>query len=303
MAVVCLAVYAMRTRFELVLVGDSEKFLRAAGEEAINEIVTLERLLTRFRPDSDIGRINRLAAHQPIRVDARTFRLLQRARRLAQETNGAFDITVGTWWERQADATTLVSSENLLLDETAMTVKLAREGVQIDLGGIGKGYALERAAAILHDAGVENALVHGGTSSVFAFGRDPDGDLWRVAVAYPFGNAPAAKIPLDGCGLSVSATLPAKGNRTVNPKTGEPVQHTALAAVVLPSPTEAEAWSTALLVSGKEGLTLFQRQRPEGLALVVGSDGQIWQTPEDAVSKCTRLNLQQVMDTQTTRSV
>jgi thiamine biosynthesis lipoprotein len=272
MAVVLLATYAMRTRFELVLVGDDEPFLRAAGEEALNEIAELERLLSRFRSDSDIGRINRFAALESVRVDARTFRLLQQAKRLWEATEGAFDITLGTWRHSQK-ATSLADA--IFLDEAAMTVRLADEGVRLDLGGIGKGYALERAANLLRLSGVESAFLHSGTSSVFAFGCDQNGEPWRVAIAHPVNDEPIATVTLSGCGLSVSATTPAEGRRTVDPQTGEPVRRTLLAAVVLPSPTEAEAWSTALLVSGEKGLTLFQRQCPTGWALVVRSDGQI----------------------------
>jgi len=101
MIAVRLATYAMRTRFEVVLVGEEPRFLRSAGEEALGEVEELERLLSRFEEDSDIGRINRMAAFVPVRVDARTFSLLQRAVALSVQTNGAFDVTVGTWWRSE----------------------------------------------------------------------------------------------------------------------------------------------------------------------------------------------------------
>jgi thiamine biosynthesis lipoprotein len=274
MTVVLLATYAMRTRFELVLVGDDETFLRAAGEEALREIAELERLLSRFRNDSDIGRINRLAAFQPVRVDARTFRLLQQALLLSHATEGAFDITLGTW-RRSGKAKSVANA--IVLDEAAITVRLTDESVQLDLGGIGKGYALERAAQILRDAGVESAFLHGGTSSVFAFGHSVDGESWRVAIAHPVSGQALATIPLDDFGLSVSESTSVEGRRTVDPLTGETVQRNLLAAVVLPSPTDAEAWSTALLVLGEEGLLLFERHNPNGWALLVGNEGKIWQ--------------------------
>ncbi len=275
MVTVRLATYAMRTRFELVLVGKNEPFLRAAGEEALREIVELERLLSRFRLDSDVGRINRWAAHQPVRVDARTFRLLQQAIGLSKQTDGAFDITVGGWWSSVINQTTkaVVGSEHILLDEPTQSVRLRHEGIQLDLGGIGKGYALERAALLLREAGVENAFLHGGTSSAFAFGRDEEGNPWRVAISHPLNDQVLTVVCLDHQGLSVSAAGQRRSTQpTVHPRTGEVATGTQLAAVVLPSPTEAEAWSTALLILGFNGLSLFQQRCPQGWALVV--DGE-----------------------------
>jgi thiamine biosynthesis lipoprotein len=274
MTVVLLATYAMKTRFELVLVGDDETFLRAAGEEALREIAELEQLLSRFRNDSDIGRINRLAASQPVRIDARTFRLLQQALLLSHATEGAFDITLGTW--RHSGKVKSVA-DAILLDEAMMTVRLTDESVQLDLGGIGKGYALERAAQILKDAGVESAFLHGGTSSVFAFGHNADGETWKVAISHPANGQILTTVTLDDFGLSVSESIPTEGRKTVDPQTGEVVQKNLLAAVVLPSPTDAEAWSTALLVLGEKGLPLFQHHNPNGWALLVGSEGKICQ--------------------------
>ena len=275
---VLLATYAMRTRFELVLVGDDETFLRAAGEEALREIAELERLLSRFRSDSDIGRINSLAASQPVRVDARTFRLLQQALLLSHATEGAFDITLGTW-RRLGKAKSVADA--ILLDEATMAVQLTDENVQLDLGGIGKGYALQRAAQILRNAGVENAFLHGGTSSVFAFGHNADGENWKVVIAHPISGQALAIVSLDDCGLSVSESTTIEGRRIIDPQTGETVQQNLLAAVVLPSPIDAEAWSTALLVLGEEGLSLFQHHNPNGWTLLVSSKGKIYQ-----VGKC-----------------
>ncbi len=283
MATVLLATYAMRTRFEFVLVGDEERFLRAVGEEALREVEELERLLSRFRADSDISRINRQGARQPVRVDARTFRLLQCALLLSHQTEGAFDITVGSWWRERGQPTEgkpPIGAHLVSLDEETQSVRLLQEGVQLDLGGIGKGYALERAAALLQDAGVANAFLHGGTSSVFAFGCDEEGKLWRVAVRHPTRDQTLTIVTLDRCGLSVSANDPTRSTQpTVHPRAGEAVTGVLLAAVVLPSPTDAEAWSTALMVLGAEGLQLFHQQHPHGWALVATADSQVISKP------------------------
>ncbi len=291
MATVLLATYAMRTRFEFVLVGDEKPFLRAVGEEALREVEELERLLSRFRADSDISRINRQGARQPVRVDARTFRLLQRALLLSHQTEGAFDITVGGWWRERGQPTEEkppIGAHLVSLDEESQSVRLLQEGVQLDLGGIGKGYALERAAALLQGAGVANAFLHGGTSSAFAFGCDEEGKLWRVAVRHPTSDQILAIVALDRCGFSVSANDPTRSTRpTVHPRTGEAVTGALLAAVVLPSPTDAEAWSTALLVLGAEGLQLFHQQHPDCWALIVTADGQVKSTGQpNGLSLC-----------------
>jgi len=278
MIAVRLATYAMRTRFEVVLVGEEPRFLRSAGEEALGEVEELERLLSRFEEDSDIGRINRMAAFVPVRVDARTFSLLQRAVALSVQTNGAFDVTVGTWWrsEKAGGGNVPVGFWHLLLEETTRCVRLAHAGVQVDLGGIGKGYALERAAALLMQAGIEHAFLHGGTSSAFSWGHDENGRAWQVAIAHPLTQEVLATVPLNFRGLSVSVADPTRStNPTIDPRTGIPVRHTLLAAVLLPSPTDSEAWSTALLVLGEEGLSLFQHYYPDGWALLLTSDGRI----------------------------
>lgn len=310
MLVVQLACYAMRTRFELVLVGEDEHHLRAAGELALSEIVTMERLLSRFRPDSDIGRANALAARQPVRIDARTFNLLRRALQLSQETDGVFDITIAPLlrcWsiadkrseppmpEEVADAKSFVGASHVLLDEETMTVRFDRDGMMLDLGGIGKGYAIERATQLLQESGVENALLHGGTSTIYAFGHDPDGNAWQAAVAHPLNGEILTTVTLNGQALSVSVVRergmgikerekaieanssllpnPQSPALIIDPRTGYPVTQTLQAAIVLPSPTDAEAWSTALLVMGKEGVDDFCHRHPEGWAFVLDETG------------------------------
>jgi len=119
--------------------------------------------------------------------------------------------------------------------------------------------------------------LHGGTSSVFAFGSNADGESWKVAISHPVNRQILATVTLDSWGLSVSEGTPTEGRKIVDPLTGEIVQRNLLAAVVLPSPTDAEAWSTALLVLGEEGLPLFERHNPNGWALLVGNEGKIWQ--------------------------
>ena len=274
-----LALEAMATRFELVLHGDDAVRLRAAGEEALEEIKRLEAQLSFYRPSSEISRINTRAADGPVRVEPRLFRLLQTAQRLHAATDGAFDLTVAPlmrcWGfvggmghhpdpEALADARSRTGMHLVTLDEDAFTVAFERPGVLLDLGAIGKGYAIEEAAQILVDTGVKRAFLHGGTSTVHAIGTPLDEDCWKVAIPHPDADAASpdaddilAVVSLEDEALSVSAVwgkaFEADGKtygHVLDPRSGHPVEGALLTAVAGPSATTCDALSTALLVLG-----------------------------------------------------
>lgn len=290
----------MGTRFELALPGDSGPAeaarLRAAGEEALDEIERLDRQLSRFRADSEIAALNDRAGQEMMRIDPRLFRLLERLRGLWEETGGAFDPTVGplmrawgfdrasgAWPEARAAETAraLTGMEALELSADDCSARLARNGMELDLGGAGKGYALDEAMGLLEDLGVEHALLHGGTSSVVARGESGDGP-WRVAVADPRHPQEALAVATlsDDARLGVSAVhgkafIGPDGRlcgHVLDPRSGRPVSGARLAAVLLPSATDADAWSTALLVLGRSGLESLAR-RPGAAALLLEEDG------------------------------
>lgn len=281
-ATVQLACDAMATRFELVLHGPNAIALRAAGEEAINEIHRVEADLSVYRADSQIAAINRGAARAPVRVTPEVFRLIESAILLSHATDGAFDITVGpllkAWGFMQGSgqlpdpedisrAMKCVGSSLIELDPDRFQVGFREPGVMLDLGSIGKGYALDRAVEVLREAGVVSALLHGGTSTSIAIGTPPDCPAWRVAIdpprlegapePDPSTRKPIAIIDLHEESLSVSAVW-GKGFRSgdrfyghvIDPRLGRPVEGTLLSAVVLPSAAESDALSTALLVRG-----------------------------------------------------
>ena len=286
----------MATRFEIVLHGVNPVALRAAGEEALGEVDRVEALLSLYRNTSEIAHINARAAHEPVRVSPPVFRLLEQARGLSEETGGAFDITIaplvrcwgfmgGTGQMPSPDAVVAASEKvgwHLVdLDPPNFTVRFAREGVMLDLGALGKGYAIERAAEILRDDGVTSAILHGGTSTVHAIGHPPDSDAWKIAIERPVedSNLPPsllATVPLKDESLSVSAIWGRSfqsGDKTyghvIDPRTGQPVEAALLSAVALPSATETDALSTALLTLGTEGLQQIASLRPGIRCLVV----------------------------------
>jgi thiamine biosynthesis lipoprotein len=328
---VTLARLAMATRFEIVLHGTDPAALRAAGEDALNEIDRLENQLSLYRQGTEVARLNAQAAREPVRVTPTLFALLEHARKLSLESGGAFDITIAPlvrcWGfmdgtgrlpeaAKLAEARANVGMHLVQLDPAALTVRFARQGVMLDLGAIGKGYAIERAAEVLREAGVTSALLHGGTSSVYGLGSPPGMNGWKVAVRRPpgagdvehggrrdgreppetqtaaqdgsvIGLASAAEEPgtlttlrLKDEALSVSAVwgkfFQAEGRNyghVLDPRTGQPATAAVLAAVVLPSATETDALSTALLVRGAEGHDPIAALRPGMRTLLVSEEG------------------------------
>jgi thiamine biosynthesis lipoprotein len=292
-----LARHAMATRFEIVLCGADEVFLRAVGEEALDEIERLEAQLSFYRDESEISGINARAAREPVPVEPRLFQLLQRAAQLSAETDGAFDVTVAPlmrcWGfvrgtgampppEAIEEARQCVGMNLVQLDEENYTIRFAREGVTLDLGSIGKGYAIERAAQILRDYDVTSALIHGGASSIVAMGCPPDPTSWNIAIRHPLdAEQRLSVVPLCDAALSVSAVhgkmFESEGRRyghVLDPRSGYPVQSALLCAVRSTSPTDGDALSTAFLVLGEEGARRYCKQHPDvGALMALASEG------------------------------
>jgi len=292
MQTVTVARNAMATRFEIALIGENAAGLRAAGEEALAEVDRLEARLSLYRPSSEIARVNAHAAREPVRVSPSVFKLLEQARDLQRETGGAFDIAtaplVRCWGFMSGSlyvpddaeleqVRARVGMHHVLLDADTLTVRFDCEGVMIDLGAIGKGYAIDRAAEVLRDAGITRALLHGGTSTVYAIGAPPEQEGWKVGIAGAEDESKTiARVSLKDMALSVSAVWARsfevdgkKLGHVIDPRTGHPVNNALLSAVMLPSATESDALSTALLVLGLEGHDRIVKLRPGIRTLVM----------------------------------
>lgn len=284
---ISLALQAMATRFELVLEGDSAG-ARAAGEEALNEIARIEGLLSLYRQTSEVAALNLRAGAEAVCVSPELFSLLERAVALSVETRGAFDLTIAPlvrcWGfmagqgaapadEEIAVAKEAVGYELLELNSKERTVRFLRAGMMLDFGAFGKGYAIDRAIELLREAGVEAALLHGGTSTVFGMGKK-----WKVSIdGKPEGGSTLAVVELEDEALSVSAVWGksfASQGRTfghiLDARTGRPSEKAELAAVVMNSAADSDALSTALLVEGPTGLGNLRRTA-RGLVLEEGN--------------------------------
>jgi thiamine biosynthesis lipoprotein len=252
--VVRFATQAMGTRFEIVLDGDDPQRLRPIGEAALAEIEDEHARLSRFDAGSLVSHINARAARDPVPLDDDLFELLAECADAYADTDGAFDITIG--------------SGSLVVDHEQRTVRFAARGASIDLGGVGKGHALDRAADVLREHRVGCALLHGGTSTTVAIGAPPGETAWRIAVPCA-GHAPV--VHLRDTALSVSGTHERAGeaiDHVVDPRAGAPARVARRAAGIGPSARQTDIWSTALLVLGRRPPAM-----PAALATLIERSG------------------------------
>jgi thiamine biosynthesis lipoprotein len=250
----------MGTRFELVLEDGTCRDLRPAGEAALEEIEEWHRRLSRFAPDSLLSHINRTAARAPVRLDGETFALFADALEVARATDGAFDIDVGGLMGEHALGRSAAQPPSRprdprgawRLDAEAWTIQFAAPGVSLDLGAIGKGHALDCAAAVLREHEITRALLHGGTSSVLAIGAPARSEGWRVALG-PEEGASVVTLRDSALAVSDSAGQAAVGRpaHIVDPRSGRLVERAGRVAVLGPSARLADAWATALVVLGE----------------------------------------------------
>ncbi|MBI1761276.1 MAG: FAD:protein FMN transferase [Acidobacteria bacterium] len=252
---------AMGTRFELFLRGADAEHLDSVAVAVLEEIQRLDATLSRFDPRSEIARLNRDAARKPIRVDRELFALLARCQQARVLTGGYFDVTKGA---------------ALALEAETGSVRLSPAEAYIDLGAVGKGYALDCGRAILQRFGVTSALLHGGASSVLAVGAD----AWPVALRHPqTPEHSAGRIALAERALSCSAVrhVGQAQSDVVNPLTGAALNGDDACVVLAASATEAEVFSTALLAMGRAAAAQYLAAHAE-LNLAVG-----WLEPSGTV--------------------
>src|SRR5574342_132589 len=191
---------AMATIYEVFIINDDASYAQQAAHEAFNELDRLEQELSRFIPNSDIARINNLPANQPLCLGLDAFECLKLSKQISTETNGAFDVTIGPlmkcWLnpdktlrspstEELAAARRNVGMALLDLDEVQHTVTLQVSPMHVDLGAVGKGYAVDVMTNLLREWEIEMALIHGGRSSVFALGAPSEKLGWPLTLSHP----------------------------------------------------------------------------------------------------------------------
>jgi thiamine biosynthesis lipoprotein len=277
----------MACRFEVTLSGEDVSAVGWA-QQALAEAERLEEQMSVFRDTSELTAVNREAARRPVRVSRELFDLLQQCRSLHDDTDGAFDITstpLSRCWgflrraghvpstDAVAAARERVGSAHLRLDASSRTVRFARSGMELNLGSIGKGFAVQRIAASLKRAGLRHALVSAAGSSIYALGRRGP---WPIALtSRGMREGGIARLLLRHGAMATSGVgeqyVDADGRRyghVLDPRTGWPAQGLASATVVTTDAAVADALATAFLVGGEALAAQYCAAHPNTMAVL-----------------------------------
>lgn len=283
---------AMACDFQVLVNAGQYPGAEEAATRALDLVARLERQLTVFDDQSELSQINRQAYDAPVPVEAQLFELLEYSRRLSLATGGAFDVTAAPLWrlwgfarraarvpsaEELAEAMTRVGSKLWECDQTCRTVRFLRPGMEIHLGAIGKGYALDRAAHELLLAGVEDFLLHGGHSSVLARGSRSGQTCWTVGIAHPLvPQRRIGRLRLRNAAIGTTSAAHQyfyyQGKRyghVLDPRTGLPAEGLLAVTVRAPLAATADALATAFYVMGADAARAFCAEYPEVGAVLV----------------------------------
>jgi thiamine biosynthesis lipoprotein len=286
----------MGNRFEITVVAGNEQWAAERIEEAIEEIRRIERLLTTFDDSSQTNFINRHAGVKPVKVDREVFDIIQRSKRISSITQGAFDITYGSvdkkLWNFDKNMTSLpdaatakklvrlINYRNVLLDEKECTVFLKEKGMRIGFGGIGKGYAAERAKLILKQNGVDNGIVNA-AGDLTAWGHQPDGKEWTIGIADPDAtHHPFSYLTITNMAIATSGNYEKfvmidgkKYSHTIDPKTGLPVTGIKSVTIISPNAEIADVMATPVMIMGiKVGLNIINQVKGLGCIIIDDND-------------------------------
>lgn len=287
----------MGTRITIELWSQDPAQGKAAIEAVLQEMRRIDRDMSTYKPDSELSMVNAQAASRPVQVSTELFDLLSTSLEYSRLTQGAFDITyasVGYLYdfrerihpdeEQIAEALPGIDYRHLLLDRKARTVKFARPGVRIDLGGIGKGHAVDRGIAVLQAHGIEHALVSaGGDSRILG---DRFGNPWVVGIRHPDRKDEViARIPLEDAAISTSGDYErffdesgVRYHHIIDPGTGHPANKVRSATIIGPTATRTDGLSKTAFVLGAERALAIYNGLEDIDAVLVTPDGRVLYT-------------------------
>lgn len=292
---------SMACVYVIEVYGPDAAALPGAVSAALDEVDRVDRLMSNYKTDSALSRINREAAQHPVAVDPEVFGLIADAMRYSRESDGAFDITVGPLMKAwgffrgegrlpPADELTAarrhVGSRHVTLDPANKTIAFDEAGIELDLGGIAKGYAVDRAVAVLRQRGIAAALVSSGGSTVFGLGAPPLRKAWDVEIQDPIDSRKTAlHVQLNDRVVSVAGNSEkffdlggVRYSHIMDPRTGKPVQGVLSVAVVAATGTAADALDDAFYVLGPAATRPYLQRLPEttGAFFFVPASNNTW---------------------------
>jgi len=267
---------AMGSTYTIELYGSDRVKMEAAADAAFDEVRRLDDLLSNYKPDSQWSQVNQHAAELPVKVSADLFQLFTDCLNYSRESEGAFDISVGPLMKvwgfykgtghlpHRAEVQTAmarVGYRHVQLDPATQTVRFDRPGVELDPGGIGKGYAVDRMVDVLRQKGFHTALVAGSGSSIYGMGAPPSEPRgWRIEIKNPWNTSQtSAEVFLKDMSMSTSGSYEkffrAEGKiyaHIMDPRTGYPARGSVAVSVVSPRTIDSEAWAKPYFVNGRQ---------------------------------------------------
>ncbi len=284
----------MGNHFQISAVAEEEEWAYACIDAGILEIQRIEKLLTTFSEESETALINRNAGIKPVSVSKETFDIIERSIRISRITQGAFDITYGSvdkqLWnfdtnlhslpdkETAKKMARLIDYRNIILDDSNYTVMLKKPGMRIGFGGIGKGYAAERAKMVMKEKGVQSGVVNA-AGDMTAWGLQPNGKQWTIGIADPnskdkifsFMNITDMAVATSGNYEKYIVIDGKKYSHTINPKTGLPIRGIKSVTIISQNAEVADAMATPVMIMGIiPGLTMINQMK--GIEAIIVDD-------------------------------
>jgi len=289
----------MGNHFELSVVAEDPTWAHAQIAAGVEEIRRIERLLTTYAAGSETSRINENAGVRPVEVSREVFQLIERANRISGITQGAFDLSYGSidrrLWNFDTTMTSLpdratarkmvrlINYQNIVLDSDRLTVFLREKGMRIGFGGIGKGYAAERAKSVMKGMGAVSGVVNA-SGDLAAWGYQPDGKPWTVGIVNPGAAGEIFSwLSVTDMALATSGNYEKfaiidgkKYSHTINPKTGLPVEGIRSVTILCPNAEIADAMATPVMVMGVgAGLDMINQLR-DVEAILIDDGGRVF---------------------------
>jgi FAD:protein FMN transferase len=284
----------MGNRFVITVSAENSDEGELLIDEAVGEIQRIESLLTTFNENSQTNQINENAGIKAVKVELEVFELIERAQRISELTDGAFDLSYGSLdkklWnfdkmmtelpdpETAKEKVRLINFRNIVLDKSICSVFLKEKGMRIGFGGIGKGYAADRVANLLKSKGVKSGIVNA-SGDLITWGNQPNGEPWTISLAHPDIPTHAfSKLNISNLAVATSGNYEKfvvidgkKYSHTINPKTGYPVSGIKSVSIICPIAELADALATPITILGvNDGLGLINQIK--GVACVIVDD-------------------------------